>query len=82
MSLPRERPVGLAFHPGRVSVRRLQTSWLIDSATDAIGKGAKKAEDTAEAVQELHAKIGQPTKKNDFLESRLERIHGPRGKKW
>jgi hypothetical protein len=33
-------------------------------------------------VQALHAKIGQLTMENDFLERGLERIHGPRGKKW
>jgi len=61
------------------------TDWkkqLLDSAPDVFGKGARKADDTAEAVQELHAKIGQLTMENDFLERGLERIHGPRGKKW
>jgi len=61
------------------------TDWkkqLLDSAPDVFGKGAKKSEDAAEAVQELHAKIGQLTMENDFLERGLERIHGPRGKKW
>jgi cell division protein FtsB len=46
------------------------------------GKGARKAEDTEEVVQALHAKVGQLTMENDFLERGLERIHGPRGKKW
>lgn len=61
------------------------TDWkkqLLDSAPDVFGKGAKKSEDAAETVQELHAKIGQLTMENDFLERGLERIHGPRGKKW
>lgn len=61
------------------------TDWkkqLLNSATDVLGKGAKKAEESAETVQELHAKIGQLTMENDFLERGLERIHGPRGKKW
>ena len=61
------------------------TDWkkqLLNSAPDVFGKGAKKAEDSAETVQELHAKIGQLTMENDFLERGLERIHGPRGKKW
>jgi len=61
------------------------TDWkkqLLDSASDVFGKGAKKAEDAAETVQDLHAKIGQLTMENDFLERGLERIHGPRGKKW
>ena len=61
------------------------TEWkkqLLSGAPDVFGKGAKKAEDTQETVQELHAKIGQLTMENDFLERGLERIHGPRGKKW
>lgn len=61
------------------------TEWkkqLLNGAPDVFGKGAKKAEDTEETIQELHAKIGQLTVENDFLERGLERIHGPRGKKW
>jgi len=61
------------------------TDWkkqLLNSAPDVFGKGAKKAEDAAEAIQELHAKIDQLTMENDFLERGLERIRGPRGKKW
>ena len=61
------------------------TEWkkqLLNGAPDVFGKGVKKAEDTEEAVQALHAKIGQLTMENDFLEHGLERIHGPRGKKW
>ncbi len=61
------------------------TDWkkqLLGNAPDVFGKGAKKAEDAAETIQELHAKIGQLTMENDFLERGLERIHGPRGKKW
>ena len=41
-----------------------------------------KAEESAETIEQLHAKIGQLTMENDFLERGLERIHGPRGKKW
>jgi transposase-like protein len=61
------------------------TDWkkqLLSSAPDVFGKGATKAEDAAEMVQELHAKIGQLTMENDFLERGLERIHGPKGRKW
>jgi transposase len=61
------------------------TDWkkqLLESAPDVFGKGARKAEVNEEIVQELHAKIGQLTMENDFLERGLERIHGPRGKKW
>jgi cell division protein FtsB len=46
------------------------------------GDGVSKTEAAEETIQELHAKIGQLTMENDFLERGLERIHGPRGKKW
>lgn len=61
------------------------TDWkkqLLEGAPDVFGKGAVKAENTEETLQSLHAKIGQLTMENDFLERGLERIHGPRGKKW
>lgn len=61
------------------------TDWkkqLLNSASDVFGKGEKKAEQSEETIQDLHAKIGQLTMENDFLERGLERIHGPRGKKW
>ena len=61
------------------------TDWkkpLLSNAPDVFGKGAKKAEDATETIQELHARIGQLTMENDFSERGLERIHGPRGKKW
>ena len=61
------------------------TAWkkqLLSGASDVFGKGAQKAEDTESVIQDLHAKIGQLTMENDFLERGLERIHGPRGKKW
>ena len=55
---------------------------LLQGAPDVFGKGVRKAEDAEEAVQALHEKIGRLTMENDFLERGLERIHGPRGKKW
>lgn len=61
------------------------TQWkkqLLMNADTAFDKSEKAAEDTEKTVQELHAKIGQLTMENDFLERGLERIHGPRGKKW
>ena len=61
------------------------TEWkkqLLNGAADVFGKGAEKTEEAEETVQALHAKIGQLTMENDFLERGLERIHGPRGKKW
>jgi transposase len=61
------------------------TEWkkqLLNNAPDVFGKGAQKAEASTEAIEQLHAKIGQLAMENDFLERGLERIHGPRGKKW
>ena len=61
------------------------TEWkkqLLTGAADVFGKGARKSEDAEETIQALHGKIGQLTMENDFLERGLERIHGPRGKKW
>lgn len=61
------------------------TDWkkqLLGGASDVFGKGAQQAEESELTVQELHAKIGQLTMENDFLERGLTRIHGPRGKKW
>ena len=55
---------------------------LLESACDVFGKGARKAQESKQTVQELHTKIGQLTMENDFLERGLTRIHGPRGKNW
>lgn len=55
---------------------------LLSNAPDVFGKSVRNAEEAEETVQELHAKIGQLTMENDFLGRGLERIHGPRGKKW
>ncbi len=66
-------------HANQISAWKKQ---LLSDATDVFGKGAKKQESAEETIQELHAKIGQLTMENDFLERGLERIHGPRGKKW
>lgn len=66
-------------HANQISEWKKQ---LLSGASDVFGKGARKAEESELTVQELHAKIGQLTMENDFLERGLERIHGPRGKKW
>ena len=39
---------------------------LLKGASDVFGKGARKAEESEQTVQELHAKIGQLTMENDF----------------
>ena len=61
------------------------TDWkkqLLGGAPDVFGDGVRTSEESDEAIQALHAKIGQLAMENDFLERGLERIHGPRGKKW
>jgi transposase-like protein len=61
------------------------TDWkkqLLSSAPEVFGRTTTNKEESEEKVQVLHAKIGQLTMENDFLERGLERIHGPRGKKW
>ena len=61
------------------------TDWkkrMLASASDVFGKGQQKEDQSEQTIAQLHAKIGQLTMENDFLERGLERIHGPRGKKW
>ena len=55
---------------------------LLNGASNVFGGNVSKSEESEEAILELHAKIGQLTMENDFLEHGLERIHGARGKKW
>lgn len=46
------------------------TEWkkqLLNSAPGVFGKGANKAEDAAETVQDLHAKIGQLTRQRTIF---------------
>lgn len=64
-------------HPNQI------TEWkklLLDNADQAFGSGQKSTENSEAKIKELHAKIGQLTMENDFLEQGLERIHGPKGK--
>ena len=61
------------------------TQWkkqLLASAGTAFDKGDQMADEHEQEVLELRAKVGQLVLENDFLERGLERIHGPRGKKW
>jgi transposase-like protein len=61
------------------------TEWkkqLLSGAQDVFGSTVHCSEESEQAIQTLHTKIGQLTVENDFLERGLERIHGPRGKKW
>ena len=66
-------------HPNQISEWKKQ---LLGGAPDVFGNGVSKSEESEETIQDLHAKIGKLTMENDFLERGLERIHGPRGKKW
>jgi transposase len=66
-------------HPNQITDWKKQ---LVSNAENVFGKGAKQTEDNEAKLKELHAKIGQLTVENDFLEQGLERIHGPRGKGW
>ena len=64
-------------HPNQI------TEWkklLLEKADHAFGGDQKATENTDAKIKELHAKIGQRTMENDFLEQGLERIHGPKGK--
>ena len=55
---------------------------LAAGAQDVFGGHAVEAQHNEQEVQKLHAKVGQLTMENDFLERGLNRIHGPRGKNW
>ena len=67
-------------HPNQIQDWRQR---LVQSAGDVFARGADKAAGASdEKIKALHAKIGQLSMENDFLEQGLERIHGPRGGKW
>ncbi len=65
-------------HPNQITDWKRQ---LLDNAEQAFG-GEKASGDAEAQIKSLHAKIGQLTMENDFLEKGLTRIHGPRGKGW
>ena len=61
------------------------TQWkkqLLSKASGVFDSNDTATDEAEKTIQELHAKIGQLTMENDFLERGLERTHGPRGKKW
>ncbi len=67
-------------HPNEIQSWKRQ---LVDSAGDVFSRGGqRKAKSEAEQIEALHAKIGQLTMANSFLENGLARIHGPKGGKW
>ena len=55
---------------------------LLTKAEHVFGASTADTATHEQMQQKLHAKIGQLTMENSFLERGLERIHGPRGKKW
>lgn len=56
-------------HPNQITQRKLQ---LVERAPDAFGGGSTQAEKPVD-VKALHAKIGELTLENDFLETALTR---------
>ena len=66
-------------HPAQITQWKKQ---LLNTASGVFDQGDKAADGHQQEVLELRAKVGQLTMGNDFLERGLERIHGPRGKKW
>ena len=66
-------------HPNQIQNWRKQ---LVESADNLFNRHPNQDGKRDEDVAALHAKIGQLTMENDFLERGLARIHGPRGKKW
>ena len=53
---------------------------LLENADQIFGRSAKQAGDSEQKIKELHPKIGEMSMERDFLERRLERVHGPKGK--
>jgi transposase len=66
-------------HPNQIQSWKKQ---LVESAVDLFSRRANSGGQGDEDVKALHAKIGQLTMENDFLEHGLTRTHGPRGTKW
>ena len=66
------------LHPVQIQDWKKQ---LTESAGLVFSQG-KAASGGEEIIQTLHAKIGQLTMERDFLERGLDRIHGPKGKRW
>ncbi|MCU7929133.1 MAG: transposase [Candidatus Thiodiazotropha sp. (ex Dulcina madagascariensis)] len=64
-------------HPNQITEWKRQ---LLENADQIFGQSQRQAEGNEHKIKELHAKIGQLTMERDFLESGLERIHGPTGK--
>jgi transposase len=57
-------------HPNQITTWKAQ---LEDGAADVFGPGGSKAADPIVDVKALHAKIGELTLENDFLEGALNK---------
>ena len=80
-ALRRDKTLAEQFdvHPNQIQDWKKR---LLEGAGDIFSRSIQGGGTEAETVAALHAKIGQLTMENDLLERGLERIHGPRGKKW
>jgi transposase len=65
-------------HPNQITEWRMI---LLNNADQAFG-GEGKSDNAEHKMKDFHAKTGQLTMERDFLETALERIHGPKGKGW
>lgn len=57
-------------HPNQISAWKRQ---LCEGAVDVFETGPKHADESAQTIKELHAKIGQLTMEQDFLSRGLAR---------
>lgn len=64
-------------HPNQITKWKRQ---LLEAAPQIFGDGGK-AKDHGPSVEELHAKIGELTMENDFLEGALGRMTGGSAKR-
>jgi transposase len=64
------------IHPNQITQWKTQ---LLENAVSAFDGSSVKVEEVD--VDKLHAKIGQLTLENDFLEKALGRVGGPNGKR-
>lgn len=66
-----------SVHPNQIAQWKAQ---LLEGAADVFESGRSKADEGPD-IQTLHAKIGQLTLENDFLEQALGRVGGPSAKR-
>lgn len=66
---------------GQITQWKKQLLANAGGAFESVGQ-EKDKEESEKTIRDLHAKIGQLTVENDFLERGLEKTFGPRGKNW